>query len=82
MRRRRGSIQTCPLMTTNVEIGLDAAAVFQALTKGETVEESGHLLVAPKCLQNRILDMIQEEIDPQEERGGGLHRPEAQLADG
>ena len=51
------------LMTANVEIGLDAAAVFQALTKGETVEESGHLLVAPKCLQNRILDMIQEEID-------------------
>ena len=51
------------LMTTNVEIGLDAAAVFQALTKGENVEESGHLLVAPKCLQNRILDMIQEEID-------------------
>ena len=51
------------LMTTNVEIGLDAAAVFQALTKGETVEESGHLLVAPKCLQNRILDMIQAEID-------------------
>ena len=51
------------LMTTNVEIGLDAAAVFQALTKGETVEESGHLLVAPKCLKNRILDMIQEEID-------------------
>ena len=51
------------LMTTNVEIGLDAAGVFQALTKGETVEESGHLLVAPKCLQNRILDMIQMEID-------------------
>ena len=51
------------LMTANVEIGLDAAAVFQALTKGETVEESGHLLVAPKCLQNRILDMIQAEID-------------------
>ena len=51
------------LMTANVEIGLDAAAVFQALTKGETVEESDHLLVAPKCLQNRILDMIQAEID-------------------
>ena len=51
------------LMTTNVEVGLDAAGVFQALTKGETVEESGHLLVAPKCLQNRILDMIQMEID-------------------
>src|SRR5699024_4731212 len=30
--------------------------------KGETVEESGHLLVAPKCLQSRIIEMIDEEI--------------------
>lgn len=57
------------LMTTNLEIGLDAARVFQALTKGETVEESGHLLVAPKCLQNRILDMIQTEIDHKKKGG-------------
>lgn len=51
------------LMTADEQIGMDAARVFQALTKGETVEESGHLLVAPKCLQNRIIDMIGEEIE-------------------
>ncbi|MBM6854985.1 polyphosphate kinase 1 [Mediterraneibacter glycyrrhizinilyticus] len=50
------------LMTANEQIGMDAARVFQALAKGETVEESGHLLVAPKCLQSRIIDMIDEEI--------------------
>ncbi len=51
------------LMTADSTIGLEAAAVFQALAKGETVEESQQLLVAPKCLQNRILDMIDEEIN-------------------
>ena len=50
------------LMTANEQIGMDAARVFQALAKGETVEESGHLLVAPKCLQSRIIEMIDEEI--------------------
>ena len=50
------------LMTADEQIGMDAARVFQALAKGETVEESGHLLVAPKCLQSRIIDMIDEEI--------------------
>ena len=34
------------LMTTNVEIGLEASNVFQALSKGEVVEHTGHLLVA------------------------------------
>ena len=51
------------LMTADSAIGLEAAAVFQALAKGETVEESQQLLVAPKYLQNRILDMIDEEIN-------------------
>lgn len=50
------------LMTADEQIGMDAARVFQALTKGEAVEESEHLLVAPKCLQNRVIDMIDEEI--------------------
>ncbi len=50
------------LMTADEQIGMDAARVFQALAKGETVEESEHLLVAPKCLQSRIIDMIEEEI--------------------
>ena len=51
------------LMTADEQIGMEAARVFQALTKGEVVEESEHLLVAPKCLQSRILDMIDEEIE-------------------
>lgn len=50
------------LMTANVDIGLEASAVFQALSKGEVVERSDKLLVAPKCLQNRVLDMIDGEI--------------------
>ncbi len=50
------------LMTADEQIGTDAARVFQALAKGETVEESEHLLVAPKCLQSRIIDMIEDEI--------------------
>ena len=50
-------------MTANEQIGTDAAKVFQALTKGEAVEESEHLLVAPKCLQNRMIDMIDEVIE-------------------
>lgn len=36
--------------------------MFAALLKGETVEKTDLLLVAPKCLQNRVLEMIDEEI--------------------
>lgn len=50
------------LITGNQEIGKDAAEVFAALLRGETVEETHLLLVAPKCLQNKVLDMIEEEI--------------------
>ena len=50
------------VMTCNPQIGHEAAAVFQALAMGEVVEESSLLLVAPKCLQNKVLDMIDEEM--------------------
>ena len=50
------------LMTASEEIGREAARVFQALSKGETVEKSDLLLVAPHCLQNRILEFLDEEI--------------------
>ena len=49
-------------MTANVEIGLEAAKVFQALSMEETVDNVQHLLVAPRCLQNKVLSMIDEEI--------------------
>ena len=48
------------LITGNQEIGKEAAEVFAALLRGETVEETHLLLVAPKCLQNKVLDMIEE----------------------
>ncbi len=51
------------LMTADPDIGLEAAMVFQALAKGETVESSRQLLVAPRCLQNRVLELIDREAD-------------------
>lgn len=50
------------VMTADEKIGIEAAGVFQALTKGETVEQTQELLVAPKCLQSRIIQMMEEEI--------------------
>lgn len=50
------------LMTADPKIGMEAARVFQALAMGETVEDMEHLLVAPRCLQNKVLAMIDEEI--------------------
>ena len=50
------------LITSDFEIGAEAARVFQSLLLGETVKETKHLLVAPKCLQNKVLQMIDEEI--------------------
>ena len=51
------------LITANQEIGKEGAKVFAALLKGETVEKTDYLLVAPKCLQNKVCDMIDEEIN-------------------
>lgn len=51
------------LMTYEQRIGQEASAVFQALAKGETIEETHDLLVAPKCLQNKVMEMIDEEIE-------------------
>ena len=50
------------MITARKEYGKAAAKVFRALAKGETLKKSELFLVAPRCLQNRILDMIDEEI--------------------
>lgn len=50
------------LMTANQAIGTEAARVFDALQKGETVDETDVLLVAPKCLQNKLIELIDEQI--------------------
>ena len=51
------------LMTANESIGAEAANVFASLQKGEIVEETKDLLVAPKCLQNKVIDLIDEQIE-------------------
>lgn len=50
------------LLTANQAIGADAACVFAALQKGETIDFTNELLVAPKCLQSGIMMLIDEEI--------------------
>lgn len=51
------------LMTSHYGIGENAQEVFDALSENRLVEESEHLLVAPLCLQNRVIEMIEEEIE-------------------
>ena len=50
------------LMTARQEIGEEAAQVFGALAMGEAVDSVDTLMVAPKCLQNKILEKIDEQI--------------------
>lgn len=50
------------LITADKRIGEEAAKVFQAILLGSVVEDMEHLLVAPKCLQNKALAMIENEI--------------------
>lgn len=50
------------LMTADQTIGRNANDVFNALASDTTVKSSEALLVAPNCLQNRVLEMIDEQI--------------------
>ena len=50
-------------LTASREIGLEATEVFRALDQGETVDSVKNLLVAPHCLQNRLLDRMDGEIE-------------------
>jgi len=51
------------LITADQELGREAAEIFQSLLLGETMEETRHFLVAPHCLQNKVLAMMDEEIE-------------------
>ncbi len=55
------------LLTADDEIGKEAGEIFTALFMGETVDHMEQLLVAPKCLQNRVIDMIDGEIREKKE---------------
>lgn len=50
------------LITSREDIGVEAREVFQEILIGNTIEKTQHLLVAPKCLQKPVLDMIDNEI--------------------
>lgn len=50
------------LMTANQDIGNEAQLLFEALMENRLIEQSQHLLNAPLCLQNKVLEMIEEEI--------------------
>lgn len=50
------------LMTADKVIGSDASVVFNALMVGSPVESTNRLLVAPKGLKSRIVELIDNEI--------------------
>ena len=58
-------------LTASKEIGLEATEVFRALDQGETVDSVKNLLVAPHCLQNRLLNQIDGEIEAAARGEGG-----------
>ncbi len=51
------------VMTSDREIGLEAVNVFRSLLMGETVKQTGLLMVAPNCLQNKVIDHIIAETE-------------------
>jgi len=59
------------IMTADEKIGAEAARVFQALSLGEVMQSTEHLFVAPKCLQNKIIDKIEREIQIARDGGEG-----------
>jgi polyphosphate kinase len=50
------------LMTAAQDIGADASLVFNALSIGATVQNTGALWVAPKGLKPRVVEMLDTEI--------------------
>lgn len=50
------------LMTADAAIGAEAGTVFNALSLGNLVENSNELMVAPLSLQNKIVQLIDNEI--------------------
>ena len=59
------------VMTADERIGAEAARVFHALSLGEVMKRTEHLLVAPKCLQNKVIDKIDREIQIAQDGGEG-----------
>ncbi len=50
------------LMTADPDIAADAKKVFHALSTGTLPNDTARLMVSPLCLQNRVLEMMDNEI--------------------
>lgn len=59
------------LMTADQAIGEEVAEVFHKLCLAQTVEHTNHLLVAPNCLQNKLIDKIDAEITKVQDGNAG-----------
>lgn len=59
------------LITADKEIGEEAAEVFHTLCLAQLMEETKQLLVAPNCLQSKVLAMIDDEIAKAKAGGEG-----------
>ena len=58
-------------LTTDIEIAQDAEKIFECLQNGTFIEETNKLLVAPLCLRNKILEMMDEQINISRNGGQG-----------
>lgn len=58
-------------LTADREIAEDAEKVFNCLQNGTFVEETNKLLVAPLCLRNKVLEMMDEQIEISRNGGQG-----------
>lgn len=59
------------LMTANEDIALEIGETFNRICMEQVMDKTEHLLVAPKCLQNKIIDMIDLEIQYAKNGGEG-----------
>lgn len=50
------------LITADDSIALEANEVFQNLCMAQVMEETHELLASPKCLQNKVMEFIDQEI--------------------
>ncbi|MCI5910296.1 MAG: polyphosphate kinase 1 [Oscillospiraceae bacterium] len=50
------------LITADTRIAEEAQKVFEALFSDKLINSTEHLLVAPNCMKDKILDLIDEEI--------------------
>lgn len=51
------------LMTSDENIANEVDETFTRVSNDQVMEHTEHLLVAPKCLQNKVIEMIDEEIE-------------------